>query len=160
MRHPDTIPAAPIIRIVQRYVKEYQAAIGAGPGEKDSVTTGTTAFYNDPYEGLHVDDFFFASAKEVLADEAGIRVDTVRKYVRGETRWIRFEIADALLAAMGLTHLWHADDELRELYYGANVSGEDICGRGHRNPSRDNTNHCRECRKQDRLRARLRAAAA
>ena len=60
------------------------------------------------------------SPLRILADESGVKLDTLYTYHSGknsgrELKWISFDTADTLLCAMGLEHLWFVEP-LSEYY--------------------------------------------
>lgn len=88
------IPVAPIRELVQQYVDFYKYA----------------ANDEDRQLGLSKGPLHH------LAEKIGTSYDTLQKIQAGRTRCIKFDMADKLLCAMSIPHLWRDDPELRELY--------------------------------------------
>jgi hypothetical protein len=57
-----------------------------------------------------------AQARYGLARDAGVKYDTLGKWLRGDCETLSLEDADRLLTAIGRPELWHADPDLSQVY--------------------------------------------
>jgi hypothetical protein len=63
-----------------------------------------------------------AESQEVVADRAGISVDTITRILSGERESCEFDVADSLLCALNATQLWYG--ELGHIYYTLDLAWE------------------------------------
>lgn len=103
------LPSEVFVPILRRYVNEYQEAIGAKAGLKESTSIGFGQASDLEGFARMGKRFHFASASQVLAEEAGVSLSVIYYHLQGKRQWISFEMVDRLLCAMGLTHLWFVE---------------------------------------------------
>lgn len=160
-----SVPARFVVPHVKTYIVEQQMLTGAIPGDYDHASPKQFNETGDPSVwGHHAQDnrIRFAVALNVLAAEAGINEDTLRKYTQGDRKWISFDKADRLFAAMNMTHLWwewplvvfyltvdlSGDPELRS---NNTESSRSKCRRGHEHTPentvflKNGKTRCRKC---------------
>jgi hypothetical protein len=53
--------------------------------------------------------------ERILAERSGVSKKTITRIITGETQFVSLDIADKLVTAMNMNHVWY--DELSEYYF-------------------------------------------
>ncbi len=92
------VPSEPIIKVVMWYLR------GEGYDDYTDSGGGLGRGLDDPLHPL-----------TALCDRAKVHIDTMNKHIVGRSKSIDFNIADRLMCAMNLQHLWWSP-ELKDIY--------------------------------------------
>lgn len=103
-RWKGRLPADRFVPIVKEYLDKYETF---GCWKDLEGVSGQATFPGVQYEA--------PSPTMILSEEIGMSYDWMLRFSKGQTKTIDFDVADRLLCAMNLPHLWWSD--LADLYY-------------------------------------------
>lgn len=95
------IPTEPLLPVLRRYLDEY---------ETEAMVPGAQEY----------------SSTLILAERAGMEYDVLWHTLAGRAKTIDFDVADRLMCAMGLVHLWWREP-LKTIYENVDLSGKSTC---------------------------------
>lgn len=94
---PDWIPSERFAPVLREWIEHQEKVNGSGGGA-----------YVRGEDGRH-------GVRSALCERANVSPRAVWRYLSGESKYVRLDIADRLLCAMDLTYLWYT--EFEDLYF-------------------------------------------
>ena len=125
-----SIPAEPIRRVIEAWMKEWEAEHELMPGiyqsREEIRLSGLQAAANAIWGETNGKTTPFKTLWRMMQRGEGYKVDSRGRRERIQRESIDFDLADKILCRLEMVHLWQEDPELREIYEAMDLFALDL----------------------------------